>query len=108
MARSSTRNLFLALIAGAIGGAIVQSAGPAVARMARPASKRAIRAGLRFYEQAYQTLAEWTETASDLIAEVQSEIQEERQSAAAPEPEDGDQIVPFESRPGADERRMHA
>ncbi|MBO0733522.1 MAG: DUF5132 domain-containing protein [Methylocapsa sp.] len=108
MARSSTRNLFLALIAGAIGGAIVPSVGPAVARIARPASKRAIRAGLRIYEQACQTFAEWSETASDLMAEVQSEIEQEQQNAAAPESKDGDQVVPFDSRPAADERRMHA
>lgn len=108
MARSPARNLFLALIAGAIGGAIVPSVRPAVARIARPASKRAIRAGMRIYEQACQTLGEWTETASDLIAEVQSEIDKEQQSAAAPNTEGDDQIVPFESRQAADpERRAH-
>jgi hypothetical protein len=108
MAQSSTRNLFFALIAGVVGGALMPSLRPLASGKARPVAKQVIRAGLLLYEHAREAAEEWAETASDLIAEVQSEFEGEQQSAAAPEPDD-EQVIPFETRSVAEpERKLHA
>src|SRR5437763_13759947 len=96
MAQSFGRNVIFALIAGAVGAALGPVVRPVVSSKFRPAAKGAIRAGLFMYEQARQTVGEWAETASDLVAEVQSELEEEQQSTAAPESEDREHVVPFE------------
>ena len=109
MAKSFKRNLFFALLAGAAGGALVPIMRPALSNMGRPAAKGAVRAGLLIYEQAREAVAEWAEKTSDLVAEVQAEIQEERQSAAAAAPTQSEQVVPFESRQASEpERKLHA
>jgi len=109
MAQSSGRNLLFAVMAGMVGSALVPLMRPVMSRSARPGTKRAIRAGLAMYEQAAQTFGEGAETTSDLIAEVQAEPEAEQQSAAAPESNQSDQVVPLEMRQGAEpERKLHA
>jgi hypothetical protein len=109
MAQHSTRKLFFAFMAGAVGGALVASLRPALAGKARPAAKSAVRAGILAYEEARQVVAEWTETASDIIAETQAELEIERQLAASSEPARSEQVVPFEIRPASEaEKKLHA
>lgn len=102
MARAFSRMLF-ALIAGAAGGAIVSALRPEPGN-ARPAAKRAVRKGMEMYEQARQTVGEWGETASDLVAEVQAELDEERRTAEGAEKTRDEQVVPFEMRPEAERK----
>lgn len=103
MARGFSR-MFFALVAGAAGGALV-SALRSDSSIGRPAAKRAVRAGVQMYEQARQTIGEWGETASDLVAEVQAELEDERAGGAVDEKMDGEQVVPFETRPSAEAER---
>jgi gas vesicle protein len=109
MAQSFGRNVFFALIAGAVGATLAPIIRPVVSNKLRPAAKEAIRAGFLMYEQACQTVGEWAETASDLVAEVQSELEGEQQSAAATRPKDREQVVPFEVGSTAEpERKIRA
>lgn len=104
--------VLVALIAGAAGGVLV-TALRSDAGKARPAARRAVRTGVQLYEQARQTLGELGETASDLIAEAQAELEQERESAASPQAENARQaqcehVVPFEGRTAAEaERKLH-
>lgn len=108
MARAFGR-MFVALLAGAVGGAVV-SALRSESGSARPMAKRAVRAGLQLYEQARRSAAEWGEQASDLVAEAQAEFDEERAKAAVAPREERreereEQVVPFETRPLAEAER---
>jgi hypothetical protein len=46
---------------------------PVVRKAARPATKRALQAGRVAVERGREVVAEWSETASDLVAEVEAE-----------------------------------
>lgn len=102
MARAFSR-MFLALIAGAAGGALVSALRPGPGE-GRPAAKRAVKKGMEMYEQARQTVGEWGETASDLVAEVREELKEERRTADGAEETRDEQVVPFETRPEAERK----
>lgn len=99
--------ILVALIAGAAGGAVV-AALRSDTSAARPAAKRAIRTGVRVYEQARETIGELGETASDLIAEAQAELERDRGSAAESPEAPREHVVPFEARPATDaEKKLH-
>lgn len=109
MAQSLKGNLFLALIAGTAGGVLVPMLRPALSSRARPAAKAAVRAGFFMYERARGVFGEWAETASDLVAEVQAELEDELQSGADAEPAETEQVVPFEMRSAAErEKKFNA
>jgi hypothetical protein len=84
MARWLNGNVAVALIAGAAGGLLAPVLWPAVARAARPAAKRAMKAGLIAYERGRELAAEWSESASDMLAEVEAERKEQFRAAATP------------------------
>lgn len=56
---------------------------PAVARLARPLMKAAIRSGIIFYEKGRETVAELGEVVEDIVAEAQAEISEPEAAAGA-------------------------
>lgn len=108
MATSLSRNIVFALVAGTVGSLILPAIKPAVSSKGRPAAKEAVRAGLLIYEKAREIVGEWAETASDIIAEVQAEMELEREAMEASEPADGEQVVPFEPRsPSQPERKLY-
>ena len=106
MAQIPGGNLLVALLAGMTGGLIVSALCPAAEDPARPAAKRVIKSGLLLYERGIETLAEWAESTSDLLAEVRSELQEERFGAVtdsssgptSPRPAEDAHIVPLKDR----------
>ena len=55
---------------------------PHAARAARPMAKRAVRSAMEAYIRTREGVAEFGEYAEDLVAEVQSEIVQERRAAA--------------------------
>ncbi len=106
MALFPGRSLILALAAGAAGGAVAALLRQNDGR-ARPAIKSAVRAGLLMFEQARETFAEFTETATDVLAEAQAELEAERRAARA-EPRSEEHVVPFETRATPEaERKAH-
>ncbi|MGK9235668.1 DUF5132 domain-containing protein [Inquilinus limosus] len=79
MAKLLNGNVLTALVAGIVGAAIAPHVLPRLSNAARPAAKGAIKTGLALYERGRETLAEWGETAEDLVAEVQAEREEDLQ-----------------------------
>lgn len=73
-------------IAGVAGMLLAPVMLPTVARLARPAVKGAVKAGFVMAQRGRETLAEFTEMAEDMLAEVQAELAAEAQAAAAPGP----------------------
>jgi hypothetical protein len=70
----------------AVGAAVVVLGpilAPAVARMARPMAKTAMKAGLVAIERGRETIAELGEVAEDVLAEARAELAEEREVMAA-------------------------
>lgn len=74
-----------ALAAGLVGGLLAPLVYPAIARGARPAAKKVLKAGFAAVERGRIAAAELGEQASDLLAEARSEYEEERNPTAAPE-----------------------
>jgi hypothetical protein len=64
----------------------------------RPLAKGAVRAGLIMLQQARQRVGEVTEAASDLIAEAQAELEEEREHSVQPPDSKDEPIFPFDVR----------
>jgi hypothetical protein len=54
---------------------------PALAQIVKPAAKAAIKGGIALYARGRETLAEVTEAAEDILAEVQAELAEEMPAA---------------------------
>jgi hypothetical protein len=97
-----------AFAAGLAGGLLAPVLAPVAARNARPAAKRAIRAGLAAYERGCQIAAEWTEATSDLLAEVQAERTGQLGYAPGSGEPRADSIVPLAGpRPDSD-HKAHA
>ncbi len=79
------------LLRSALGLAVAGLAGmllapvmlPAVARVARPAVKGAVKAGLIMVARGRETVAELTEMAEDMLAEIQHELDTEAAAKAA-------------------------
>lgn len=102
------RSLILALAAGA--------AGAATATLLRreegktnSLAKGAVRAGFLLFERARGVVGEITETMSDVVAEVQSELEEERSGAANGDGDGAEEhVVPFGAKPSHEaERKVH-
>jgi len=78
------------MLRAAVGMAVAGLAGvllapvilPAVARVARPAVKGAVKAGFIMVTRGRETLAELTEMAEDMVAEVKAELEAEAATAA--------------------------
>lgn len=62
-----------ALMGGAVGIFLAPIVTPALARLLRPATKAAIRAGMAVYQRGLETTAELRETIEDVTAEIQAE-----------------------------------
>ncbi|HYG85983.1 MAG TPA: DUF5132 domain-containing protein [Azospirillum sp.] len=77
MARLFNGTVLTALAAGFVGGMLAPVLMPNGAKSARAIAKGAIKAGLALYERGREQVTELGETASDLIAEVQAEREEE-------------------------------
>ncbi|KAF2991103.1 DUF5132 domain-containing protein [Methylocystis sp. MJC1] len=100
------RSLMLALAAGA--------AGAATATLLRredgktnSLAKGAVRAGFRLFERARGVVGEITETMSDVVAEVQNELEEERSVAANGDGAE-EHVVPFGAKSSHEpERKVH-
>lgn len=58
---------------GAVGVFLAPVIAPAFARLARPAMKGAVRAGLAVYQRGREAAAEFMETVEDVTAEVKAE-----------------------------------
>lgn len=102
------RNLFLALAAGAAGGAaasLLQRQGGGV----HPTAKRAVRSGMQLYDRLRGVIGEAAETMTDIVAEVQAEMDAERQGEGArPEDHADEHVVPFEMKAAMDsEKKAH-
>lgn len=75
---------FAAILAGgAVGVFLAPIVTPALARMMRPATKAALKAGMAVYQRGAQTAAELRETVEDVAAEINAEAQE---AVATPSP----------------------
>jgi hypothetical protein len=97
------RNLFLALAAGAAGGAaasLLQRKDGGV----HPTAKRAVKSGMLLYDRLRGVVGEATETMSDIVAEVQAEIEAERTAESAGA---DDHVVPFEMKATESEKKAH-
>ena len=77
--------LVTVLAAGLVGGLVAPMVYPAIARNARPAGKKALKAGMAAVERGRVAAAEFAEHASDLMAEARAEYENERQLAPASE-----------------------
>ncbi len=106
------RSLFFALAAGAAGGAVATLLSRENGNK-RSVAKSAVRTGIRFYDRLRGAVGEMTETMSDVVAEVRSEIETERSGAKphgaqAPKAHERAQehVVPFGAKPEA-ERAAH-
>jgi hypothetical protein len=77
MARFINQTVLTAIAAGMAGGLLAPLVWPAAAAAARPAAKRMMKTGLAAFERSRELAAEWSETASDLVAEVEAERAEE-------------------------------
>ena len=71
------------MVAGMAGLLLAPIVLPALALVARPAAKTAVRAGLIMAARGRETLAELTEMAEDMVAEVQAELKAEHEAALA-------------------------
>src|ERR1700730_3664940 len=72
--------LVTALAAGLAGGLLAPLVYPALARKARPATRKAMKAGIAAFERGREITAEFGERASDLMAEARAEYDEEHKS----------------------------
>jgi hypothetical protein len=70
------------LAGGAVGVFLAPIITPSLARLARPATKSAIKAGLAIYQRGRETAAELRETIEDVTAELEAEAATNPQSAA--------------------------
>jgi hypothetical protein len=99
------RSLFYALAAGAAGGAAATLLRREDGKT-NALAKGAVRAGLLMFERARGVVGEMAETMSDVVAEVQSELDQEKgMSAAAGDGEE--HVVPFGAKPSEPERKAH-
>jgi hypothetical protein len=78
--------LVTALVAGVAGGLIAPLIYPAVARNARPAARKALKAGIAAVERGRIAVAEAAEHASDLMAEARAEYDAEQTAPSGHEP----------------------
>jgi hypothetical protein len=69
-----------ALAAGLVGGLLAPLVYPTLARNARPATRKAMKAGIAAFERGLEAAAELGEHASDLMAEARAEYDEEQKS----------------------------
>ncbi|WP_457797773.1 DUF5132 domain-containing protein [Methylocystis sp. S23] len=105
------RSLLLALAAGAAGGAAATLMNRENGQK-RSVAKSAVRAGLLMYDRLRGAVGEMTETMSDVVAEVQSELETERsgpppgRDADAQEQSAQEHVVPFGAKAEA-ERKAH-
>lgn len=103
------RNLFLALAAGAAGGAaasLLQRKEGGV----HPTAKRAVKSGMLLYERLRGAVGEATETVSDILAEAQAEIETERQAenAGQGDAQNDEHVVRFDMRAASEpEKKAH-
>lgn len=73
-----------ALTAGLVGGLLAPLLYPAIARGARPATKKVMKAGFAAIERGRIAAAELAEHTSDLLAEARSEYEQEQNPGTAP------------------------
>ena len=73
-----------ALTAGLVGGLVAPLLYPAIARGARPATKRVLKVGFAAVERGRVAAAELAEHTSDLLAEARSEYEQEQKLGTAP------------------------
>lgn len=73
-----------ALAAGLAGGLLAPLVYPAIARGARPATKKALKVGFAAFERGRVAAAEFGEQASDLLAEARSEYEQQRKPGVEP------------------------
>ena len=72
--------LVTALVAGVAGGLLAPLVYPALARNARPVTRRAFKLGIAAVERGRELAAEFGEHASDLVAEARAEYDAELKS----------------------------
>src|ERR687887_305121 len=77
--------LVTALAAGVVGGLLAPLIYPALARNARPVTRKAMKTGIAAFERGREVAAEWGERASDLMAEARAEYDDEQKSPQQPE-----------------------
>lgn len=80
MARGGT--VLTGFVAGLIGGMLAPVIMPELLRNARPGLKRAMRFSLDLFDRARESLGTFSETASDLMAEVRAEREAEERVPA--------------------------
>ena len=77
------RTVGLALIAGIAGGLVAPLLYPTVARNARPAARKAMKASIAAFERGREIAAELGEQAGDLFAEARAEYDDEQKPITA-------------------------
>lgn len=88
-ARSRPRRIgtvVTALTAGLVGGLLAPLLSPALARGARPATKKVLKVGFAAVERGRIAAAELAEHTSDLLAEARSEYERDQKPGADPAP----------------------
>jgi hypothetical protein len=102
------RSLMLALAAGAAGGAAATLLRREDGKT-NSLAKGAVRAGLLLFERARGVVGEITETMSDVVAEAQHELEQERAGASAAEDDNAEEhVVPFGAKASHEpERKVH-
>ena len=73
------------MVAGVAGGLLAPLSSPALARNARPAARKLLKAGIAAFEHGRELTAELTEQASDLMAEPRAESNAEKKSVSGDE-----------------------
>lgn len=76
-------NILTLLVVGIAGIAVGPIVLPAAARIARPAAKALVKAGIVLYQRGYETAAELGEVAEDILAEANAELAAEGAGGAA-------------------------
>lgn len=76
-------NILTVLVVGVAGIALGPIVLPAAARIARPAAKALVKAGIVLYHRGYETAVELGEVAEDILAEANAELAAEGLAGAA-------------------------
>lgn len=95
------RSLFLAVAAGAAGGATVAMLRRESGKT-HPLAKGAVVAALRGYQRVRSAVGELSETMSDIVAEAQSEVGADAEENV--DERSREQVVPFDARQEAERR----
>lgn len=76
------RSLLVGIAIGVGATLAAKTFAPAFRDAGRPLAKAALKSGILAFEKTRETLAEWSETVEDLVAEVRSEMEQDGAATA--------------------------